>query len=141
VAGESGRVGLVGQPVRQAGHEPGGADPFGENVGVEEVLLHELAEGDGELVLPLNDQRCVRYRQAQGTAEKGRHGEPVRHAADHGRLGAGLHVAENGSVNASRGHGHEQDRDRREQSGGPPPRGSQATRSQCRRLALNRRNR
>ena len=136
VTGEAGGVGLVGQPGGQAGNEPGGADPLGQDIGVEEVLLHELAEGGGELVLALDDQRGVRYRQAQGTAEQGRHREPVRDTADHGGLGAGLHVAEEGPVDAGRGHGHEQYRYPREERGGPPARGGQAARPQFRRLAL-----
>ena len=107
VTGEAGGVGLVGQPGGQPGNEAGGADPLGKNVGVEEVLLHELAEGGGELVLALDDQRGVRYRQAQGTTEEGRHREPVGDASDHGGLGAGLHVAEKDSVSAGRGHGYE----------------------------------
>ena len=107
VTGEAGGVGLIGQPGGQAGNEPSGAYPFGQDVGIEEVLLHELAESGGELVLALDDQRGVRYRQAQGAAEEGRHREPVRHAADHGSLGAGLHVAEQGPVGTSRGHAHE----------------------------------
>ena len=90
-AGEPGGAGLVGQPGSQAGNEASGADPLGEDVGGEEVLLHELAEGGGELVLAPDDQRGVRYRQAQGMAEEGRHREPVGDAADHGGLRAGLH--------------------------------------------------
>jgi hypothetical protein len=123
LAGEAGGVGLVGQPGAQPGHEASRADPFGQDIGVEEVLLHELAEGGGELVLALDDQRGVRYRQAEGTAEQGCHREPVGHAADHGGLGAGLHEAEQGPVGAGRGHGHEQHRHPAEQGGGPPPRG------------------
>ena len=98
LTGEAGGVGLVGQPGGQAGNEPAGADSLGQNIGVEEVLLHELAESGGELILALDDQRGVRYRQAQGTAEQSRHREPVRDAADHGRLGAGLHVVEESPV-------------------------------------------
>ena len=80
----------------------------------------------------------MRYRQAQGTAEEGRHREPVGNASDHGGLGAGLHVAEEGPVDADRGHGHEQNRYPRQESGGPPARGGQAARPHCRRLALER---
>ena len=135
VTGEAGGVGPVGQPGGQAGDQASGAYPLGQDVGVEEVLLHELAEGGGELVLALDDQRGVRYRQAQGAAEQGRHREPVRDAADHGGLGAGLHVAEEGPVDAGHGHGHEQHRDPGQESGGPPARGGQAARPQGRRLA------
>ena len=66
VTGETGGVGLVSQPGCHAGNEASGADPLGKNIGVEEVLLHELAERGRELVLTLDDQRGVRYRQAQG---------------------------------------------------------------------------
>jgi len=97
-------------PRSQAGHQARRADPLGENVSGEEVLLHELAEGGGELVLALDDQRGVRYRQAQRTAEQGRHREPVSHASDHGGLRAGLHVAEKDPVGADHGHDHKQDR-------------------------------
>ncbi len=136
VTGEASGVAPVGQPGGQAGNEPSGTYPLGQDIGVEEVLLHELAEGDGELVLALDDQRGVRYRQAQRTAEQGRHREPVRYAADHGGLSAGLHVAEEGSVGTGHGHGHEQCGDRPEERGGPPARGDQAARPQFRRLAL-----
>ena len=51
--GEVGGVGLVGQPGAQAGSDPGRADPLRQNIGVEEVLLHELAESGGELILAL----------------------------------------------------------------------------------------
>ena len=119
--GEAGSVGLVGQPGGQAGNQADGANPFGENVGVEEVLLHELAKSGGELVLPLDDQRGMRDRQAQRTAEQGRHREPVCNATDHGGLGAGLHVTGEGPVGADRGHRHKQRRYRGKQSGGPPP--------------------
>ena len=129
MTGEAGGVGLVGQPGGQAGNGPGGAYPLGQDIGIEEVLLHELAEGGRELVLTLDDQRGVRYRQAQGTAEEGRHHERVRNTADHGGLGAGLHVAEEGPVDAGRGHGHEQYRYPREESGGPPARGGQGRRT------------
>ena len=136
VPGEAGGVGRLGQPGGQPGHEAGGPDPFGQNIGVEEVLLHELAEGGGELVLALDDQRGVRYRQAQRVAEQGRHREPVGHAADHGRLGPGLHVAEEGPVDTGRRHGQEQHRHRGEEGGGPPARGGQAARPLRHRLAL-----
>ena len=63
VTGEAGGVGLVGQPGSEPGNEASGADPFSKNIGVEEVLLHELAESGRELVLALDDQRGVRYRQ------------------------------------------------------------------------------
>ena len=55
VTGETGGVGLVGQPGGQAGNEASGADPLGKNIGVEEVLLYELAERGGELILALDD--------------------------------------------------------------------------------------
>jgi arginine deiminase len=54
VAGEAGGVGRVGQPAGQPPGDPRRADPVGEHVRVEEVLLHELAERGRELVLPLN---------------------------------------------------------------------------------------
>ena len=138
LTGEAGGVGLVGQPGGQAGNEPAGADPLGQNIGVEEVLLHELAESGGELILALDDQRGVRYRQAQGTAEQSGHREPVRDAADHGRLGAGLHVVEESPVGAGHGHGHEHSRYPGEESGRPPARGGQPARPQFHRLALQR---
>ncbi len=141
VTGEAGGVGLVGQPGGQAGNEACGADPLGKNIGVEEVLLHELAESCGELVLALDDHRGVRYRQAQGTAEQSRHREPVCNASDHGRLSAGLHVAKNSPVHAGHAHGHEQNRHPRQQGGSPPARGGQAARPQFRRLTLDRRYR
>ena len=138
VAGEPGGVGLVGQPGGQPGHEAGGPDPFGQDVGVQEVLLDELAEGGGELVLALDDQRGVRYRQAERVTEQGRHREPVRHPADHGRLGAGLHVAEQGPVDSDRGDRHEQGRHRGEERGGPPPRGGQLPYPHLHRLVAGR---
>ena len=132
VPGEARGVVLVGQPGGQPGSEAGGADPLGEHIGVEEVLLDELAERRGELVLALDDHRRVRYRQAQRTAEQRGHREPVRDTADHGRLGAGLHVAEQRPVRADRGHRHEQRRDRRPAArwpgGGRRPGGAPAVR-------------
>ena len=65
----------------------------------------------------------MRYRQAQGAAEEGRDREPVGNASDHGRLGAGLHVAEQNPVGTDHGHDREQNRYPREESSGPPPRG------------------
>jgi hypothetical protein len=126
VSGEPGGVALVGQPGRQAGGGLGRLDAVGEDVGVEEVLLDELAERGRELVLALDDQSGVRDRQAQGTTEQGRHREPVRDAADHRRLGAGLHVAEQGPVGACHGHADEQGRHHREERGGPSARDRQA---------------
>jgi hypothetical protein len=140
-AGEAGGVSLVGQPGSQAGNEASGADPLGENIGVEEVLLHELAKGGGELVLALDDQRGVRYRQAQGMAEEGRHREPVGNAPDHGGLRAGLHVAEKDPVPADRGHGHKQNRYPREEGSGPPARGGKPAGPLGRRLIPGRRYR
>ena len=136
VAGEAGRVGRLGQPGRQAGDEASGTDPFGQDVRVEEVLLDELAERGGELALALDDQRGVRDRQAQRTAEQGRDREPVGDAADHGRLGAGLYVAEEGPVGAGRGHGQEQRRRSHQEGGGPAARGGQAALPHGQRLAL-----
>ena len=141
VAGEAGGVGRVGQPDGQPGHEVGGADPFGEDLGVEEVLLHELAQGGGELVLALDDQRGVRYRQAQRTAEQRRDREPVGDATDHGRFGGGLHIAEQGPVDADRSHGDEQHGNRAQQGGGPTARGDQAPLPHGQRLGLVRRDR
>ena len=137
-AGETVGVGLVGQPGTQAGNQARGADPVGEDVGAEEVFLDELAEGGRELVLALDDQRGVGYRQAQGMTEEGGHREPVGHAADHGGLRAGLHVAEQDAVGTGHGHGHEQHRDPREESGGPPSRGGQAAGPLRRRLSPRR---
>jgi hypothetical protein len=138
VTGEAGGVVLVGQPGGQPGDQASGADPFGKNIGVEEVLLHELAKGGGELVLPLDDQRGMRDRHAQRVAEQGRHREPVRNAANHGRLGAGLHVAKESPMDPDRGHGYEQRRYRRKQRGGPPARDGQTACPQCHRLASER---
>ena len=138
VTGEAGGVGLVGQPGAQPGNEVGGADPLGENVGVEKVLLHELAKSRGELVLALDDQRGMRYRQAQRAAEEGRHGEPVGDAADHGGLRAGLHVTKEDPVGAGRRHGHEQHRYPHQERGGPAARGGQTALPHCHRLALDR---
>ncbi len=136
MTGEAGGIDLVSQPGGQAGNDPGGADPLGENVGVEEVLLHELAESSGELVLALDEQRGVRDRQAQGTAEQGRHREPVGNGADHGGLGASLHEAQERPVGAGHGHGQEQHRDPHEETGGPTARGSQTARPQCHGLTV-----
>ena len=69
-------------------------------------------------------------------AEEGGDGEPVRDAADHGRLGAGLHVAEQRPVDADRRHRHEQGRDRRQEGRRPAAGGGQAPRPQFQRLAL-----
>src|SRR5262249_47872956 len=66
MTGKAGGVVPVGQPGGQAGNEVSGADSLGKDVGVEEVLLHELAEGGGELILALDDQRGMRYRQGRG---------------------------------------------------------------------------
>src|SRR5260221_5179395 len=134
----SGGVGLAGRPGGQAGHYPGGADPLGKNIGSEEVLLHELAQSGGELIFALDDQRSVRYRQAKRTAEESRHREPVRNASDHGRLGAGLHIARQRAVDAGRSHGHEHNRHPRQESGSPPARRGQAARPHFRRLAPER---
>jgi len=129
---------LVGQPGAQPGSQPGRAEALGENIGVEEVLLHELPESRRELVLALDDHRRVRYGQAQGMTEEGGDGEPVRDAADHGGLGAGLHVTEQRPVDADRGHGHEQGGDRRQERRRPAAGGGQALRPQFQRLALDR---
>jgi hypothetical protein len=63
VAGDARGVGRFGQPGGEPGNDASGPDPFGQDIGVEEVLLHEPAEGGGELVLALDDQRGVRDRQ------------------------------------------------------------------------------
>ena len=138
VTGEGGGVGLVSQPGGQARNEPSRADPLADDIGVEEVLLDELAESRGELVLALDDQCGVRYRQAKGPAEQGRDREPVRDTSDHGRLGSGLHVAERSPVSAGYGHRHEHSRGRREKSGGAPACGGQAACSQLRGLMFGR---
>ncbi len=116
-------VALVGHPGGQPGNQARRADPLAENVGGKEVLLHEPAERGGKLVLALDDQRRMRYRQAQRAAEEGRDREPVGNASDHGSLRAGLHVAEQNPVGTDRGHDREQNRYPREESGGPAPRG------------------
>ena len=54
------------------GSQPGRADALGEDVGVQEVLLDELPESRRELVLALDDDRRVRYRQAQADGGRGR---------------------------------------------------------------------
>ncbi len=141
VAGEPGRVGRLGQPAAQARNEARRTDPLGQHLGVEEVLLDELAQGGGELVLALDQQRGMRDRQPQRAAEQRRHREPVGHPADHGRLGPGLHVAEQSPVGAGCGHGHEQRRHRDKKASGAPSRGRQALRPQGGRLALERRYR
>jgi hypothetical protein len=71
-------VGLIAQPCGRPGGEAGGPDPFGQDIGAEEVSLHEPAEGGGELVLALDDQRGLRDRQHQRAAEQGGHREPSR---------------------------------------------------------------
>src|SRR5262249_11983195 len=76
MTGKAGGVVPVGQPGGQAGNEVSGADSLGKDVGVEEVLLHELAEGGGELILALDDQRGMRYRQGPGGGETGPPREP-----------------------------------------------------------------
>ena len=129
-------IGLVAQPGSQAGDETGGADPLGQDVGIEEVLLNELAESRGELVLAFHKQRRVRYRQAKRTAEQSGDREPVRNSSDHGRLCAGLHVAKQGPVDTDHGHGSENGRHPGEKSGCPPARGDQSARSQLGRLTL-----
>ena len=136
--GDALRVGRRGQPGRQPRGDPRGPEPPGEDVAIEEVLLHELAEGGGELVLALDEHRRVRYRQAEGMAEDCRHREPVRHAADHGRLGPGLHEAEEGPVRADRGHDDEQDGHNAEEGGGPAARGGEPAGTVLLRLPLER---
>jgi hypothetical protein len=138
VAGEAAGIVGVGQPAGHPGGDLGGPDPLGQHVAVEEVLLHELAEGSGELVLALDDHRGMRDGQAERVAEQGRHREPVGHAADHRRLGACLNVRKEGPVGADRGHDHEQHRDRPEESGRPSAGGGQAARPRLHRLALDR---
>jgi len=108
------------------------------HVAVEEVLLHELAKRRGELVLALDDHGGMRNRQPKRMPEQRRHREPVRDAADHRRLGAGLHVGQKSPVHPDRRHDHEQDRHRAEQRGGPSAGGGQAARPQLHRLALDR---
>ena len=138
VTGEPRGIGLISQPGGHAGNEAGGADAVGKNISVEEVLLHKLAESGGELVLPLNDQRCVRYRQAKGTAKESGHREPICNTTDHGRLGASLHVAKKGPVDAGHSDDGEQNRYPCEECSSPPPRSGQAPRPQLRRFALDR---
>jgi hypothetical protein len=135
VAGEAGGIGRIGQPAGEPPGDLGRTDAFGDDVGVEEVLLHELAERGGELVLALDKERGVRNRQAKRTAEQRRHREPVRDAADHGRLGAGLDVAEGGPVRADHGHGDEDDGHYREESGRAPACGGQPPHPQLHRFA------
>jgi hypothetical protein len=120
VAGEAlGVVGL-GQPRRHPGHDPGAADPLGDDVGGQEAGLDEVAERLAELVLALGDHRRVGDGDAERVAEQRRHREPVGEAADHGGLEGRLDVADPGGVagrqledDVQGGHGHEQ-------PGGPP---------------------
>ena len=118
VTREAGGTAGVGQPGGEARRGPRGPDAIGEHIGVEEVLLNELAERLGELVLPLDDDRRVRYRQAERTAEQRGDREPVGDTADHGRLETRLQVTGQRPVRADRGHHHESDGDRAEQRGG-----------------------
>ncbi len=83
----------------------------------------------------IDDQRSVRYRQAKRTAEESRHREPVRNASDHGRLGAGLHIAKQCPVHAGHSHRDEHNRHPRQESGSPPARRGQAAHPHMRRLA------
>ena len=94
VAGEAVGVGGLGEPARHPVADVGGPHPLGDRVGGEEAGLDELAERLAELLLALGDDRGVGDRQAERVAEEGDHGEPVGQAADHRRLGGGLHVAE-----------------------------------------------
>ena len=57
----------------------------------QEVLADEVAEVRPQRVLLGGDDRGVRDRQAQRTAEERRHGEPVGERTHHPRLGGGVH--------------------------------------------------
>src|SRR5690242_3837326 len=104
MTGEAGGVVLVSQPGGQVGNETSRTDSLGKDIGVEEIVLNELAQSSGEFVLTLDDQRGVRNWQPQRPAEQSRHGEPVHHATYDGRLGTGLYVAKDDPVGTSRGH-------------------------------------
>ena len=62
----------------------------------QEIVLEEGGQRVADAVLVARDDRGVRDRQAERMAEQGGDREPVGQAADHRRLGEGLHVAEPG---------------------------------------------
>jgi hypothetical protein len=126
---------VLAQPAGKLGHEPGVADPFGQDIGIEEVFLHELAQRCGELVLALDQQGSVRNRQAKRSAEQSRHREPVCDASDHGSLGAGLHVTKENPMGARHSYSDEDKRHSGKKCGSPPARGNQAAHPHLDRLA------
>jgi hypothetical protein len=121
VAGKPGGVVGLGQPAGQAGHDPGGPDPVGDDLGGQEAGLDEVPQRLAELVLAGGDDRGVGDRDAERVAEQGGHGEPVGQAADHGCLDGGLGVADPGGVAAPQLDDDEQGAHRHQQPGGPAP--------------------
>ena len=111
-------VGRDRQPRGGAGHDTRRAHPLGDDVGTQEVLLHEGAQRLAELVLARGDDRGVGNRDAQGVAKERGDREPVGQAPDHGGLGAGAQVADPTGVAAGQGdgdphRGHEHEHSRR----------------------------
>jgi len=120
VSREAPRIVRVGQPRGHPWGEPRRPDAIGQDVGVEEVLLDKLPQRRRELILALDDDRRVRDRQSQRVTEEGRDREPVRDAADHCGLSAGLHVTEERPVHTDGSHRDEQDGDRSQERRCPP---------------------
>ena len=100
----------VGGPGRGPVDRPRRPHPFDDDVGGEEVLLHEGTERLAELVLAFADDGGVGDREAERVAEQRGHREPVGHATHHRRLGRSLDVAPPAPPVAHDHDHHERDR-------------------------------
>ena len=70
------------------------ADQRHQRLGIQKLLLHELAEIVADSVLiARDDRRMARNKRNGHPAEQRDHGKPVCQRADHRRLGNGLHAA------------------------------------------------
>ena len=118
-------VGRLGQPPTEALGDARRREPLADDVGREEVALHEVAEAAADVVLAARDDRRVGDRDAERVAEQGGDGEPVGEGADHRRLRCRLEVADPGRLLLERPSEHEHDGGEHQQ-----PRGEQLHPSQ-----------
>ena len=86
-------IAFGGQPSAQGFGGSPISHPLGQVVGLEEVVLHELAQAGADGVFAPGDDGGVGDGDAQRVFEQGGHREPVGQTANHGRLGGSLHIA------------------------------------------------
>ena len=109
----------LAQPLAAAQRDLRARELGAHDVGCQEVRLDELAECAADLVLAARDDRGVRDRESERTAEQRGDGEPVGKRSDHAALGSSTHVAEPGQPLLQRERdderdGHEQERAERD---------------------------